>query len=241
VIDAVLLRASVPALAELSDSSLQRLARSLVSRRFPARAVLYRSGDPAAALYFVLAGRIRVAYERAGGDRALHHEGPGGVLGEIPVFGGGTYPATATVVEAARCAVLPAVDAERLLREEPAFARFALRRMAARARVLLQRLEELSAYGVTARLATHLLWRAGESNDGELTLGMSQAALADELGTAREVVVRSLRTLCATGAIRRTGRARFRVTSLALLRGAAMPSPRPGDRVAFSAERERGQ
>lgn len=223
MIEPALLRASIPALAELPDATLEWLARALVTRRFAARAVLFHAGDPATALYFVLGGRIRVLQEGEGTTRLLHHEGPGGVLGEIPVFGGGPYPATATAVEPTRCAVLSAADAERLLSAEPAFARFALRRMAVRARVLLHRLEELASYGVTARVAAHLLARAEASSDGELTLGMSQADLADELGTAREVLVRSLRALCTLGAIRRSGRARFRVTSLALLRAAAMP------------------
>jgi CRP/FNR family transcriptional regulator len=221
VIDASLLRESVPSLAELPETTLRRVARLVVMRRYPARAVLFRTGDPAAALYFVVAGRIRVAHERTGACRVLHHEGPGGVLGEIPVFGGGTYPGTATAMEATRCAVLSASDAERLLREEPAFGRFALHRMAVRARVLLARLDELSSYGVTARVAAHLLLRAESARDGELTLGMSQAALAEELGSAREVIVRSLRALCTMGAIQRSGRARFTVTSLPTLRSAA--------------------
>jgi CRP/FNR family transcriptional regulator len=216
-----LLRASVPALGDLPDATIRWLARVMIVRRYGARRVLYHAGEPAAALYFVLSGRIRVVHERTGPHQVLHHEGPGGVLGEIPVFGGGPYPATATAVEATRCAVLPASEAERLLRDEPAFARFALRRMAVRARVLLQRLQELASHGVTARLAAHLLARAEASGDGEITLGMSQAELAEELGTAREVLVRSLRALCALGAIQRCGRARFRVASLASLRAVA--------------------
>jgi CRP/FNR family transcriptional regulator, dissimilatory nitrate respiration regulator len=239
VIPPTLLRASVPALAELPDATLRWVARLVVVRRYAARAVLYRTGDPAAALYFVLDGRIRVAHEREGADRVLHHEGPGGVLGEIPVFGGGEYPATATATEATRCAVLAAADAERLLREEPSFARFALRRMALRARVLLHRLDELSSVGVTARVAAHLLARADLSGGGELTLGMSQAALAEELGTAREVIVRSLRALCTLGAIRRSGRARFVVASLPALRAAAEPADRSGLRAPPPARRGR--
>ena len=52
---------------------------------------------------------------------------------------------------------------------------------------------------------------------------MSQAALADRLGTAREVVVRSLRALCDGGGIRRIGRSRFVVADRDVLRGMARP------------------
>jgi CRP/FNR family transcriptional regulator len=131
------------------------------------------------------------------------------VLGEIPVFGGGSYPATATALEPVRCAVLGADVVERLLVEEPEFARFALRRMARRARVVLERLDELSEYTVTARAAAYLCARAEEEGASELHLGMSQASLAEQLGTVREVLVRALRALCDAGAIRRVGRSRF--------------------------------
>jgi CRP-like cAMP-binding protein len=224
VIEPALLRASVPALAELPESLVRRLATLLVPRRFPTRAVLYRAGDPASALYLILSGRVRVAREVARADRVLHFEGPGGVLGEIPLFGGGPYPATATAAEHTRCEVLAAEDVERLVREEPAFARFALRRLAMRARGLLHRLDELTSLGVTARLAAHLLGRAVSAGGGDFTLGSSQEALADELGTAREVLVRSLRALCELGALRRTGRARFAVADLPKLRAAAAPA-----------------
>jgi DNA-binding GntR family transcriptional regulator len=52
---------------------------------------------------------------------------------------------------------------------------------------------------------------------------MSQSALADRLGTVREVVVRSLRALCDDGALRRDGRSRFVVVDEQRLRELARP------------------
>jgi CRP-like cAMP-binding protein len=107
---------------------------------------------------------------------------------------------------------------ERLLIEEPEFARFALRRMARRARVVLDRLDELSDYTVTARVAGYLRALADDTRSSELRLGVSQAILAEQLGTVREVLVRSLRALCDEGAIRRIGRSRFAVVDAQRLR-----------------------
>jgi CRP/FNR family transcriptional regulator len=205
------LREAVPALAGLSDAALRRLARAADERRFAPGATLYRAGAPADALWLVLAGRVRVERPVAGGGRSavLHTEGPGGVLGEIPVFGGGPYPATAIATEPTRCVRVDAAALERLLAESPEVARFALRRLAARAQGLLRRIDDLLAHTVTARVAAALLARARAARGAAFTLGMSQQALADELGTAREVVVRSLGALCEAGAVRRAGRARF--------------------------------
>jgi CRP/FNR family transcriptional regulator len=149
----------------------------------------------------------------------LHTESAGGVLGEIPVFGGGPFPATATAIEPSRCAKLPVALVERLVRDEPEFARFALRRLAVRAQSLLRRIDDLTASTVTSRLAAFVLRRSAPG--GDFTLGTSQAALAAELGTAREVVVRSLGQLIEAGAIARTGRSRFAVRQLAVLQSIA--------------------
>jgi CRP/FNR family transcriptional regulator, dissimilatory nitrate respiration regulator len=199
------------------------MAAAAMTRRYPRRAVLFRAGDAPAALHFVLSGRVRVARRVDSRSSVLHFEEQGGVLGEIPVFGGGPYPATATAAEAVRCAVLDADAVERLLAEEPEFARFALHRIARRARTVLERLDELSDYSVTARVAGYLQARAASLRRRELDLGMSQTALAERLGTVREVVVRSLRALCDDGAVRRIGRSRFDVVDEQRLRELARP------------------
>jgi len=213
-----LLRERVPALGALSDAALRRLADAATERRYAAGAVLFRAGDAPNALLFVLDGAVRVVRDVGGGrTRVLHAEGPGGVLGEIPLFGGGPYPATAVATAPTHCARLDAAALERLLAECPEVARFALRRLAERARVLLARMDDLLAHPVAARVAAVLLARARGARGPDFTLGTSQAALADELGTAREVVVRALAALCAAGAVRRTSRARFAMGSVEIL------------------------
>ena len=213
----------MPARAGLSPRVVRRLASIAEIRRYPRRAVLFRIGDTPAALHFVLSGRVRVVRRVERGSSVLHFEEPGGVLGEIPVFGGGPYPATATAADPVRCAVLTADAVERLLSEEPEFARFALRRLAIRARGVIERLDELSEYSVTARLANYLLARAQATQQRELDLGMSQADLAEKLGTVREVVVRSLRALCDEGSLGRAGRSRFEIIDERRLRERARP------------------
>jgi len=143
------------------------------------------------------------------------------VLGEIPVFGGERFPATATALEPTQCCHIPIPVVERLLGEEPSFARFALRRMAARAHSLLHRIDELTASTVTARLAAFVAARAAQDAAPDFSLGMTQGELATELGTAREVIVRGIAQLVDAGAIARTGRSRFVVRRLATLRSMA--------------------
>jgi CRP-like cAMP-binding protein len=201
--------------------TVERIAALAGERRYAANRVLYRAGDEADGLYFVLAGRVRVSREAGARARTLHYETAGGVLGEIPVLGGGTFPATAVAAESTRCAHLPLAAVSRLLCDEPDFARWAMHRLATRARSLLQRIDDLTATTVLVRVARHVLTRAESSGTLDFTLGLSQEGLASELDTAREVVVRALAALVDAGAIQRTGRSRFAVVRPTILRAIA--------------------
>lgn len=197
-----------PAFRGLSAAAREQVIRAAIYRRYRAKQTLYHAGDAADGLYVVLSGKVLVVRETATHAEMLHTESAGGVLGEIPVFGGGAFPATATAVEKTHCVHLPRAVVDRLIDEEPSFARFAIRRLAARAQSLLKRIDELTATTILSRLAAYVLERS-RAEETSFTLGMSQAALAAELGTAREVVVRAIATLVEAGAIVRTGRSRF--------------------------------
>lgn len=145
------LRSILVGLEAVSETAVAHLAQASALRTYQAKAVLYRAGDRADGLYLVMAGRVVVRRETASRSAMLHTERAGGVLGEIPVFGGGLFPATATALERTQCAHVPIAVVERLLHEEPTFARFALHRMATRAQSLLQRIDELTASTVTSR------------------------------------------------------------------------------------------
>jgi len=212
------LRAKVPALERVADATLRRIAAHAVERRYAKHATLFRAGDPADGLYIVLGGRVHVSRESAAHVELLHAEEVGGVLAEIPVFGGGPFPATAVAQTATRCAHLAVAAVQRLLAEDPVFVAFALARLAERSRALLRRIDELTATTITARVAGYVLERAGEASNGPFALGMSQEELAREFGTAREVIVRALRALVDAGAITRSGRSRFVIANQAVLR-----------------------
>ena len=192
-----------------------------MERRYAKETTLFRAGEPADGLYIVLAGRVRVSRQCADHIELLHTEEVGGVLAEIPVFGGGPFPATAVAQATTRCAHLPVAAVEQLLVDDPVFVRFALARLAERSRALLRRIDELTTTTITARVAGYVLARASEAGGMRFALGMSQEELARELGTAREVIVRALRALVDAGAITRSGRSRFAAGDVALLRAMA--------------------
>lgn len=199
---------------------LRRLSAAAVERRLRAGATVFRAGEAPAAVHFVLAGRVRVMQARAkvGGARVVHWEQVGGTLGEVPTFGESPFPVTAIAQTAVHLARIAGADLRRLTTEEPTLAGFFLARLARRAAGLLEQLEHLRGTTVTARLARHLLERSLQARGTEFTLGMSQAALAEELGTVREVLVRSLAALKRTGAVMQPHRGCYRIGDPTVLR-----------------------
>ena len=141
----------------------------------------------------------------------MHEEGPGGALGEVPVFSGGAYPATAIAAEPTRCLLLPHDVLRATVQDHPEVAFLFLRRLAERTRLLVDRVDSLAAQGVTGRLARLLLDRQRGAPGEAFTLGRPQHEIAEALGTVREVLVRALRELRHSGVIESPGRGRYRV------------------------------
>src|SRR5262245_18705811 len=124
--------------------AVDALARRAVDVRAGTDEVLFLAGSPPRGWWIVLEGRVRVV--RADGPRqhVVHTEGPGGTLGEVPLVGGGTHPATAIASEPTRCALLTRDALENAIAEEPAIAFLVARRLADRVRLLVDRLDERS-------------------------------------------------------------------------------------------------
>lgn len=116
--------------------------------------------------------------------------------------------------------LLPAAAFHALLGESPEFRAFVMRGFGSRMATLLRRIEELSFRSVDRRLASLLLARGP-------TLTATQAEIAVEIGTAREVVTRRLAVLARNGLLS-MGRGAIRMREPTHF-GGWRPAPRRDD------------
>lgn len=202
----------------VSEKSRMALLHAGVERAYETDEVIYLAGSPATSIQLVLEGRVRLM--RGSHDRAvmIHDEQAGGSLGEVPLFEGTTYPATAIASEPTRCLVLSRETVLAAVRDNPDLALALLARLAGRVRMLVERLDRQTGQSTLGRLAQHLLMRAAESRGGSFTLGGTQQQIAEEIGTVRELVVRGLRTLRNRGAIEARGGGRYIIAHETTLR-----------------------
>ena len=209
--------AKLPMFATLAGPARAAIASHATERVFAADEMLFSAGSPSKGLYVVLEGKVRVVRTGDGRQHVVHTESAGGTLGEVPLFDGGTYPATAIAAEHTRCLVLDRDAIRGVINASPDVAFVFLGRLAARVRTLVDRLDDRSARSVNARLAEFLLSRASRGDSRVVSLGMTQTALAEELGTVREVVVRALRDLVKRGSIVSRGQGRYEIIDRAAL------------------------
>lgn len=162
---------------------------------------------------------------------ALHVEGAGATLGEVPVFGGGGYVATAVAVEDARVLAVPREALLDLCARRPALALGVIAALARRVRAFAALVEDLALRDVTARVAGFLAAEARRACGDAFELTGTRDEIAARLGTVRERVSRSLAALRAAGAVAVQGR-RVRVLDPRVLHAvAARPVDATRDRA----------
>ena len=209
--------ARVPYFQSLSSTELHQLARRGATRTVARGARVFTEGEPCHGLFVILEGAVDVRQtSEAGREQSLHTEGPAATLGEVPLFDGGGYLASAVAVAPTRLLVLPRATLLALCRRRSAVAVALLEALARRLRRVATLAADLAFREVTERVARYL--EATARTDGRrlvpgatFELALTQEQLANRLGTVRELVARALAQLRKSGIIRQRGR---RVTIL---------------------------
>jgi CRP/FNR family transcriptional regulator, dissimilatory nitrate respiration regulator len=198
--------AAIPYLAPLSARERAGLASRCLVKNVAKGKVIFAEGEPATGLWVVLAGRVRlVRISPRGREQALHVESAGATLAEAPIFDGGGYVATALAETEARLLFVPRPALLDLCRRRPDVALGVIGVLARRVRAFAAVIENLALRNVTARLARLLLTEVrGDGNVVDLSGTREEIAL--RLGTARELVSRSLSELRAAGIVVVRGR-----------------------------------
>jgi CRP-like cAMP-binding protein len=158
---------------------------------------LFKEGDEATSAYLVQAGEIDLYRKADGKRRVVARVGPGSVLGDIAMFGGGTYISSAQAVGRVKAYRL---DRDRLIPELANHPAVCMRWLVAGLRQLEEtqrRVLHLMRKTVLAQVADLIL---EESRDSE-TVELSQAAIATLLAVSRQTVNESIARLKELGAV----------------------------------------
>lgn len=197
---------ATPLFTTLTDGQLKALSECATSRQCNSGELLFSEGEPCQGFFVIASGRIRIFKVSPGGrEQVLAIEGPGNSVAELPVFDGGTYPASAAAIEPTELLFISVKEFHALCLEHPEVALKVLRVVGKRLRRLVAIIEELSFTTVRTRLISWIL-RQADTHGPTFPLAANQQELAAQIGTVRELVSRNLSRLQAQGMIRLAGR-----------------------------------
>jgi CRP/FNR family transcriptional regulator, anaerobic regulatory protein len=183
---------------------LEPEARAMIADLQPieieAGRVLFSPGAACTGFALVLSGVIRVGINaESGRSLVLYRVSADEVCVQttLCLMAGLDYSAEGVTESRVRLVMIPASRFDRLMAISKLFRSFVFARFGARLNDISKLLETIAFARVDARLAQTLLQRA--SADGRI--GATHQALADEVGTAREVVSRQLLAFAKAGLV----------------------------------------
>ncbi|MCK5836014.1 MAG: Crp/Fnr family transcriptional regulator [Desulfobacula sp.] len=186
--------------------------------------LIFQEGDKGEGFYIVKTGKIKIfKLSLEGKEQILHIYGPGHTFGEVPVFEGKNFPASAMAIEASSIIILPRDKFVNLITTTPALSMNMLADLSNRLRDFTIQIENLSLKEVPARLAAYLLTLSQEQsfalkkdqgdsqginqrisrtkvrgNEFKVTLPISKAQLANLIGTTPETISRIFKKMADT-------------------------------------------
>jgi CRP/FNR family transcriptional regulator, dissimilatory nitrate respiration regulator len=191
----------------LSRDELEKISEIAVYRDFQKNAPIFWEGDPADGFFIVAEGRVKVFKSSGDGkEQILHILGPGEPFGEVPVFSGGSFPASAQSMPDARTLFIKRASFLDLISKNPSLAMNMLGVLALRLRQFTVQVENLSLKEVPGRLAAYLAYLSEKENNASVVrLDISKGQLAGLLGTIPETLSRAFLKMSQTGLIRVNG------------------------------------
>lgn len=178
MIDADIL-ATLPLTSHFSPATRLAIVEHAFVCDFEAGKVLWTVDTHLDHLAVVLEGEVRIVREMRGRKTVVHSEGPGGTLGEVPLFASGPTRLTAIAMEPTRCLIITRRGMEIAMAMDPQVVWLMLQRMALRVRILVDRLDHVELQTSRSRLAALLVHMAEQAGIDASSDSTNLARLAD--------------------------------------------------------------
>lgn len=192
----------------LDEEAADALLETAKQRQVPVGSAVFHQGDAPSQLFQVVTGLVKLSRVDPNGEQTtLRFMGPGELVGCVAVFQQFPFPATATATKPSSVLCWGAAQILDLICRYPAISVNALKTAGDRAREMVERVTELSAKGVEARIAGVLLRLAsqvGRSCSGGVEVGspVTRHDLAEMTGLTYFTVSRALSAWQKQGIVR---------------------------------------
>lgn len=192
----------------LPEKDIDQIVAIAIERSYQKGESIFFEGEPGNGFYMVGEGKVKIfKMSLQGKEQILHIFGEGEPFGEVPVFHGQPFPATAEALIATRVLFFPRREFVRIVTQSPSIALNMLAMLSMRLRRFTSQIESLSLKEVPARLASYLLYLSEEQGGADsVELEISKGQLASLLGTIPETLSRIFAKMSEEGLIEVQGR-----------------------------------
>lgn len=176
----------------LPENQLIEIEHIAVNKHFNKGDVIFSEGDDGIGFFLVASGLIKIfKVSSEGKEQILHIFGPGEPFGEVPVFSGQQFPASAEAITDTSLLFFLRTAFVNLISYNTSLALNMLAVLSLRLRQFTVQIENLSLKEVPGRLAAYLIYVADEQGGRDsISLDISKGQLASLLGTIPETLSR---------------------------------------------------
>lgn len=185
-----------PYFDDLSQEALNKLVQGMTLIAYKRGDPVFWQGEPCTGLHIVHHGNVKLfKLSPQGRELIVNVLQEGETFNEVPVFDGGANPVNVAALEDCTLWVIGSTTIRHIMVEHPEMCQAVIVNLSANLRRFVHKIEELSFYQVTNRLARLISQLPEEQLAGESSVRLPQDQLAARLGTVREVAARSLHEL----------------------------------------------
>lgn len=192
----------------LPPSQMANIVNIAHEKTFQRGETIFFEGDDGNGFYMIGEGKVKIyKVSNSGKEHILHIFGRGEPFGEVPVFHGQPFPATAEALMKTETLFFPRDRFVQMVEANPSIALSMLAVLSMRLRRFAGQIENLSLKEVPARLAGYLLYLSSEQQGrDDVELDISKGQLASLLGTIPETLSRIFSKMSDEGLIQVAGR-----------------------------------
>jgi CRP-like cAMP-binding protein len=184
----------------LPDEIIAALAEVCVRHQYREGATIFLEGEPGNGMYVVEAGIVKICrLSLEGREHIMHMVRRGESFNDVAALDGGPHAASAIAWSNVVVWIVPRDRLQALAHDHPELAWAFIEDLAGRARYLVGLVEDLAMRSVRGRLANLLLEQARAGQSEYVPRMLTQEEMAARLGTVREMVGRTLRSMAAAG------------------------------------------
>lgn len=182
----------VPLLSRLDEPTKTALRDAAIRKQIPRGAVLFRPGDQCVLFPLIVSGSVRVQRVTESGREIVLYRVSNNetcILTTASLLADDAYAAEGVAETEVTAYIVPAERFAALMNVSSGFRALVFDGYSKRIATLMSRIEEIVCTPINVRLAERLLALKGPDN----RIAVTQQSLAADLGTAREVVGRTLK------------------------------------------------